>query len=65
GEFSVAAVPCWRIIDGEIKYAVKGVMLAGNIYELMNKIVLVGDKPRQVNNFILPKVAISDVQVVL
>jgi len=64
GEFSVVAVPCWRIVNGELKYAVRGVMLAGNVYELLKNIVLIGDKPRQVFFFVLPQVAIENVQVV-
>ena len=64
GEFSVAAVPCWKIENGELKHAVRGVMLAGNVYEIIKNITLVGDRSRQVNFFILPQVAIEGVQVI-
>ena len=37
GEFSVVATPAWKIKDGEITHCSRGVMLAGNIFELLKK----------------------------
>jgi PmbA protein len=64
GDFSVAITPAWRIIKGEIKHAVKGAMISGNIYDTLNKIGLVGKQTRQVGNFIAPKIIVTELNVV-
>lgn len=64
GEFSVALAPAWRILQGKITHAVKGVMIAGNIYDMMEKIALVGKEARQLSNLIAPKIVISELNVV-
>jgi PmbA protein len=64
GDFSVAITPAWRIVNGEIQHAVKGVMIAGNIYDLLNKIGLIGKEARQVGNFIAPKVVVTELNVI-
>jgi len=64
GEFSVALAPAWRIENGEITQAVKGVMIAGNAYEMLSKISLVGRETRQVGTFIAPKVIVSKLNVI-
>lgn len=64
GEFSVALAPAWRILQGKITHAVKGVMIAGNIYEMLEKIALVGEKTRQLSNLIAPKIVVSELNVV-
>jgi PmbA protein len=64
GDFSVAITPAWRIMKGEIQHAVKGTMIAGNIYDMLNKIGLIGKETRQVGNFIAPKVVVTELNVV-
>ncbi|MEA2090250.1 MAG: TldD/PmbA family protein [Thermoproteota archaeon] len=64
GEFSVALAPAWRIENGEIKHAVKGVMIAGNAYQMLNKISVLGKEARQVGSLIAPKIIISELNVV-
>jgi PmbA protein len=64
GEFSVAITPAWRIMKGEIQHAVKGAMIAGNVYDMLNKIGLLGKETRQVGNFIAPKVVVTELNVV-
>jgi PmbA protein len=64
GDFSVAITPAWRIMKGEIQHAVKGAMISGNIYDLLNKIGLIGKEPRQVGTFIAPKVVVTELNVV-
>lgn len=63
GEFSVALAPAWRILHGEIAHAVKGVMISGNIYDLIKKISLLGKETRQVGMLMAPKVVVSELQV--
>jgi len=64
GEFSVALAPAWRIEKGEITHAVKGVMIAGNAYDMIKKISLLGKETRQVGMLIAPKTLVSELNVV-
>jgi PmbA protein len=64
GEFSVALAPAWRITNGEITHAVKGAMIAGNIYDAMGNIALIGKEPRQLGTFITPKIVIDKLNVI-
>jgi PmbA protein len=64
GDFSVAITPAWRIMKGEIQHAVKGAMISGNIYDLLNKIGPIGKETRQVGTFIAPKVIVTELNVV-
>jgi PmbA protein len=64
GEFSVVATPCWRIKDGEIAHPCRGVMLAGNIFELLKNITDVGDNERQMGSIIAPWVVAENVRVI-
>jgi len=64
GEFSVALAPAWRIQKGKITHAVKGVMIAGNAYDMLKKISALGKETRQVETFIAPKAVISELSVI-
>ena len=64
GEFSVALAPAWRIQKGKITHAVKGVMVAGNAYDMLKKISALGKETRQVGTFIAPKVVVSELNVI-
>lgn len=64
GEFSVALAPAWRIRDGEMGHAVKGVMVAGNAYDMIKKISVLGRERRQTGTLIAPKVVVSELRVV-
>ncbi len=64
GEFSVALAPAWRIQHGRMTHAVKGVMIAGNVYDMLKKIPALGKETRQVGTFIAPKVVISELNVI-
>jgi PmbA protein len=64
GEFSVAIAPAWRILNGEITHAVKGAMIAGNLYDMINNISLVGKESRQLGTFITPKIVIDNLDMI-
>jgi len=64
GEFSVALAPAWRIEKGEITHAVKGVMIAGNAYEMIKKFSLLSKETRQVGPLIAPQTVVSEMSVV-
>jgi PmbA protein len=64
GEFSVVATPCWRIKNGQIADSSKGVMLAGNIFDLLKNITAVGGNERQMGSMIAPWVVAENVRVI-
>ncbi len=64
GEFSVVATPCWKIKGGEIAHSCKGVMLAGNIFELLKNVSVVGGNERQMGSIIAPWVVADNVRVI-
>lgn len=48
GEFSVVATPSWKIKNGEIAYAVKGAMLAGDIFRVLANVSGLADSERKI-----------------
>jgi PmbA protein len=64
GEFSVVATPAWKIQDGEITHCSRGVMLAGNIFELLKNISIVGENERQMGQLISPWLQVENVRVI-
>jgi PmbA protein len=64
GEFSVVATPCWKIKNGEVTHSCKGVMLAGNIFELLKNITVVGGNERQMGSIIAPWVIAENMRVI-
>jgi PmbA protein len=64
GEFSVVATPAWKIKNGEITHCSRGVMLAGNIFELVKNISVVGSNERQMGQLISPWLQVENVKVI-
>ena len=64
GEFSVVATPAWKIKKGEITHCSRGVMLAGNIFELLKNIRVVGSNERQMGQLIAPWIQVENVRVI-
>ncbi|MFW9830859.1 MAG: TldD/PmbA family protein [Candidatus Thorarchaeota archaeon] len=69
GDYSVVANPAFRIENGELQGVVHGLMLAGNAFEFLKKIEVVGNDvlPHLVGpigSFIAPSIQFSDIQVV-
>jgi PmbA protein len=64
GEFSVVATPAWKIKDGAIDHPCKGVMLAGNIFELLKNITVVGGNERQMGSMIAPWIIVENMRVI-
>jgi PmbA protein len=64
GEFSVVASPAWKIKGGEIVFASSGVMLAGNIFEVLKNISVVGSNERQMGGLIAPWIEVENVRVI-
>jgi len=64
GEFSVVATPAWKIKHGEKVLCSRGVMLAGNIFEVLKNISVVGSNERQMGQLISPWVQVENVRVI-
>jgi len=64
GEFSVVAAPAWRICKGKIDYATRGVMLAGNIFELLKNVVAVASNDRMMGQLVAPWLLVENVRVI-
>jgi PmbA protein len=64
GEFSVVATPAWKIKKGELTHCSRGVMLAGNIFEVLKNITTVGSNERQMGQLVSPWVQVENVRVV-
>jgi PmbA protein len=64
GEFSVVATPAWRIRKGKIEHATRGVMLAGNIFELLKNVSVVGNNERKMGQLVAPWLIVENVKVI-
>jgi PmbA protein len=64
GEFSVVATPAWKIKKGEITHCSRGVMLAGNIFEVLKNVSLIGNNERQIGQLISPWIQVENVRVI-
>jgi PmbA protein len=64
GDFSVVATPAWKIKNGEITHSSRGVMLAGNVFELLKGISVVGSNERQMGSMIAPWIQVENVKVI-
>ncbi len=64
GEFSVVATPAWKIKKGEVTHCSRGVMLAGNIFEVLKNVSLVGNNERQMGQLISPWIQVENVRVI-
>ena len=64
GEFSVVATPAWKIKNGEIAYATKGAMLAGNVFQVLKNISALADNERKIGQLVAPWVLVENVKVI-
>jgi len=64
GEFSVVAVPAWKIENGEIAHAAKGAMLAGDIFQVLKNVSALADNERKVGQLVAPWVLVENVKVI-
>ena len=64
GEFSVVATPAWEIENGEIVNATKGVMLAGNIFQVLKNISALANNERKAGQIVAPWVCVENVKII-
>jgi len=64
GDFSVVANPAILIKDGKMVGGVHGLMISGNVFELLKNIIEVAKTPIQLFSLIGPEIVIANVDVV-
>jgi PmbA protein len=64
GEFSVVATPAWKIRKGEIVHSSRGVMLAGNIFEVLKNVSVIAGNDRKMGQLISPWLLVENVKVI-
>ena len=64
GEFSVVATPAWKVKKGEIAHCSRGVMLAGNIFEVLKNVSIVANNDRQMGQLVSPWILVENVRVI-
>jgi PmbA protein len=64
GEFSVVATPAWKIKKGEIVHSTRGIMLAGNVFELLKNVTMLADNERKMGQLVSPWVLVENVKVI-
>jgi PmbA protein len=64
GEFSVVATPVWKVKNGKIDYASRGVMIAGNMFELLKNVTVVANNERKMGQLIAPWILVDNVKVI-
>ena len=64
GEFSVVATPAWKIRKGKIEHATHGVMLAGNIFELLKNVSVMANNERKMGQLVAPWLLVENVRVI-
>lgn len=64
GEFSVVATPAWKISKGKITHATRGVMLAGNIFQVLKNVTETANNLRQLGQLVAPWILVENVRVI-
>jgi PmbA protein len=64
GEFSVVATPAWKVKKGEIVHCSRGVMLAGNIFEVLKNVSIIANNDRQMGQLVSPWILVENVRVI-
>ncbi|MHA1710637.1 MAG: TldD/PmbA family protein [Candidatus Freyarchaeota archaeon] len=64
GEFSVVATPAWKIEKGEVLHAVRGVMLAGTIFEVLRNVSVLANNVRKIGHLVAPWIRVENVKIV-
>lgn len=64
GEFSVVASPAWRIKNGEITHVAKGVMLAGNVFQVIKNVSALANNERKIGPLVAPWILVENVKVI-
>ncbi|TRO45771.1 hypothetical protein E2P42_00125 [Candidatus Bathyarchaeota archaeon] len=60
----MVATPAWKVKRGEIVHCSRGVMLAGNIFEVLKNVSVVGNNLRQMGQLVAPWILVENVRVI-
>jgi PmbA protein len=58
------ATPAWKIKKGEIVHSTRGVMLAGNIFELLKNVNMIANNERKMGQLVSPWILVENVRVI-
>jgi len=64
GDFSIVGNPAVLVKDGEMVGAVNGLMLSGNVFELLNQVDQIAKTPYMFDDIVAPEISFSDVNVI-
>ena len=64
GDFSIVGNPAVLVKNGEMIGAVNGLMLAGNVYDLLNQVDQIAKTPYMFDDMVAPEISFSDVNVI-
>jgi PmbA protein len=64
GEFSVVATPAWKIKKGEIVHCSRGIMLAGNIFDVLKNVRIVANNERKIGQIVTPWLLVENIRVI-
>ena len=64
GEFSAVETPSWKIKNGEITHVVKGAMLSGDIFQVLENVSGLADNERKIGQLVAPWVVVENVKVI-
>ena len=64
GDYSVVGNPAILVENGEMVGAVNGLMISGNVFELLNQVDQIAKTPYMFDDMIAPEISFSDVNVI-
>jgi len=64
GDFSIVGNPAVLIENGELRGAINGLMVSGNIFELLRNVVEIASEPRNIMSFIAPEIICENVSII-
>ena len=64
GDFSVVAAPAWKIEKGERTFAAKGVMLVGNVFQMLKNVSALANNERKLDLLVAPWVLVENVKLI-
>jgi PmbA protein len=64
GEFSVVATPVWKIEEGNVAYAVRGVMLTGVVFDVLRNVSALGRNVRKIGQLVAPWIRVENIRAI-
>ena len=64
GDFSIVGNPAVLVENGEMVGAINGLMLSGNVFELLNQVDQIAKTPYMFDDMVAPEISFSDVNVI-